>query len=219
MKEISETHLVDIKRLVEENINSYQAKLESITRFMEEAADLVQRISEEQDQLAMKLRDMLAKSQCLRKKDFDYMFCPVKEKRKAGFERVSGAIEEFRQGEYKMIAELYGFVAPGSNMKLADFYFVREGMFEEHDKREADVIRAIRNFHLQQEELLAGLKGLVAKGDGVRIADFKVMIRDLDARVLERESEMGELLEEIRDAAHVIRDDWEAILSVRGQEI
>ena len=218
MKEISASHVVDLKLLVEEGINSYQSKLESITKYMEEAATLVERISAEQDQLAVQLKDMLAKSQCLRKKDFDHMFCPIKEKRRVGFENATMAIEEFRNGEYRLLARWRDLVSGEEEIKLSDFYSVKEELLAGHDLHEAEVIKAIRNFHLQQEELLAGLKGMAAMGEGVRIADYKRMLRDLDARVLERESEMGELLEEIREAAHVIRDDWEVIFSARGQE-
>jgi hypothetical protein len=116
------------------------------------------------------------------------------------------------------LARWRDLVSGEEGIKLSDFYSVKEELLFGHDLLEAEVIKAIRNFHLQQEELLTGLKGLVSMGEGVRIADYKRMLRDLDARVLERESEMGELLEDIREAAHVIRDDWEVIFSARGQE-
>jgi len=216
MKEINESHVIDLQQLVVENINSYQAKLESITNFMEEAATLIERISAEQDQIVLKLREKLAKSQCLRKKDFDHMFCPLREKRQAGFKKATRVIEEFRKGEYQMLARWRSLICGKEELKLSDFCSVKEELLAGHDLREAEVIRAIRNFNLQQEELLAGLKELAAKGDGVRIGDFKGMIRSLDAREVERDSEMGELLEKIREAAHVIRDDWELIFSAGG---
>jgi hypothetical protein len=218
MKDFSESHVIGLKKLVEENINSYQAKIESITRYMEETATLVDRISEEQDQLVLKLRDMLAKSQCLRKKDFDYMFCPVKEMRRAGFKKATNAIDEFRDGEFRLLARWRDLVSGEEELKLSEFDSVKEELLAGHDLHEAAVIKAIRDFHLRQEELLTGLKGLEAMGEGVRIADYKLMLRNLDARVLERESEMGDLLEEIREAAHVIRDDWE-VVSARGQGV
>ena len=216
MKDVSESHVIDLQQLVEENINSYEAKLESVTRYMEETATLVDRISEEQDQLVLKLRDLLARSQCLRKKDFDHMFCPVEEKRRAGFEKATTAIDEFRTGEYLLLARWRDLVSGEEELKLSDFHSVKEELLACHDMHEADVIKAVRDFHLQQEELLTGLRGLAAMGEGVRIADYRRMLRDLDSRVLERESEMGDLLEEIREAAHVIRDDWEVVLSVGG---
>ena len=217
MKKMSESHVIDLQGLVEENISSYKAKVESITCFMEEAASIVRRISGEQDELASRLRDMLANTQCLRKRDFDGMYCPVKEKRRQDYERVMRAIEDFRRGEYQMITRWQGFISREEGLTLSDFYSNKEEMLSEHDFREEEVIRAIRNYHLQQEELLAGLRGLVGKGGHVRIADFKVMLRSMDARVSERETDMGGLLEEIWEAARVVREDWHEIVSARGQ--
>ncbi|MBU4176131.1 MAG: hypothetical protein KJ907_13605 [Actinobacteria bacterium] len=216
MEKTSESHVLDLQGLVEENINSYKAKVESITSFMEEAAGIVQRISAEQDELASTLRDMLAKSQCLRKKDFDDLYCPVKEKRRQDYEKVTGAIDVFRRGEYEMTTRWQSFISGEDGLTLSDFYSNKEEMLSEHECREEEVIRAIRNYHLQQEELLAGLRGLVGKGDNVRIADLRVILRNMDARVSERETDMGGLLEEIWEAARVVREDWHGIMSARG---
>jgi len=83
MDMIGEDNIVGVgmKNLVETGIDSYQVKVEQLARFMEEATELTEQISREEDQLAMELRGVLARWQYLRRKDFNLMYSPIMESR------------------------------------------------------------------------------------------------------------------------------------------
>jgi len=199
----------DMRILTQNLIDSYEVRVKSVTRLAKQANGLLKSFHAEQEELASKLRDNLAKSECLRKKDFDLMMEGIRAQRREREKEVVEALEKFQREEEEMIAELREVTTGSERTRLEDFKVMKENILARQREREERVREVLRNFHLEQEELAAGLRKLLSKNESVRIRDFKAMMKAIRVQQKERESEVGKMLEDFRRVREKISAKWQ----------
>lgn len=203
----------DMRVLVQNIIDSYEMRVRTVGRLVKQANELLKSFHAEQEELASKLRDNLAKGECLRKKDFDLMMEGIRAQRKKREKEVAEVLERFQREEEEMIAELRKIITSGERTRLEEFKVLKENILARQREREESVREVLRNFHLEQEELGAGLKKLLSKNESVRIRDFKAMIKAIRVQQKERESEVGEMLEDFRRVREEVSAEWQRLAS------
>lgn len=203
----------DMRVLVQNIIDSYEMRVKTVGRLVKQANELLKSFHAEQEELASKLRDNLAKGECLRKKDFDLMMEGIRAQRKKREKEVAEVLERFQREEEEMIAELRKIITSGERTRLEEFKVLKENILARQREREESVREVLRNFHLEQEELGAGLKKLLSKNESVRIRDFKAMIKAIRVQQKERESEVGEMLEDFRRVREEVSAEWQRLAS------
>ncbi|MDP3013129.1 MAG: hypothetical protein Q8M92_02720, partial [Candidatus Subteraquimicrobiales bacterium] len=181
----------------------------TVGRLVKQANELLKSFHAEQEELASKLRDNLAKGECLRKKDFDLMMESIRAQRKKRENEAAGVLERFQREEEEMIAELRKIITSGERTRLEEFKTMKESILARQKEREERVREVLRNFHLEQEELGAGLRRLLSKNESVRIKDFKAMVKAVRVQQRERESEVGKMLEDFRRAREEVSAEWQ----------
>lgn len=198
----------DMRVLVQNIIDSYEMRVKTVGRLVKQANELLKSFHAEQEELASKLRDNLAKGECLRKKDFDLMMEGIRAQRKKREKEAAEVLEKFQREEEEMIAELRKIITSGERTRLEEFKTMKESILARQKEREERVREVLRNFHLEQEELGAGLRRLLSKNESVRIRDFKAMIKAIRVQQRERESEVGEMLEDFRRVREEVSAEW-----------
>lgn len=199
--------------LVQNIIDSYEMRVKTVDRLVKQANELLKSFHAEQEELASKLRDNLAKGECLRKKDFDLMMEDIRAQRKKREKEAAEVLERFQREEEEMIAELRKIIKSGEHTRLEKFKTMKESILARQKEREERVREVLRNFHLEQEELGAGLRRLLSKNESVRIRDFKAMIKAIRVQQKERESEAGEMLEDFRRVREEVSAEWRKLES------
>ena len=203
----------NMKSVVDNILNSYEERVKTVARVMQGTMALLDHLSREQAEMALQLRDTLAKKESLRKRDFDYLLEDIVlrnlDKEKKVKEQV---LENFQKEEEEMVARFRGILTGAEKIKLSDFRSFSKEILERLDSREKEAGDVLRGFHIEQEELAAGLRKLVEKGDQIKIKDFKTVTENLRARQLARESEVGNLLTDLANVREEVRLRWGKVL-------
>ena len=202
----------DIKRIVDDILNSYEKRVDVVGKVMNETTALLKRLSKEQAEMALQLRDTLAKKESLRKRDFDYLLEDVVLRNLDEEKKVKKLLGDFQKEEKKMVAKFRNILTGTEKIKLSDFGLLSKKILERLDRREKEVSDVLRSFHIGQEELAGGLRKLVEKGDQIRTKDFKALTESLKLRQLEKEGEIGKLLNTFGKVQEEVKLRWGKVL-------
>jgi len=198
--------------IVDHILDSYEARVKVVGQVMKETTALLRRLSEEQTQMASHLRDLLAKKESLRKKDFDSLLTDVVAQNSDKEKEVNEVLESYQKEQGDVIARFRNILTGNEKIKLSDFRVLSKKILGLLDKREKEISDLLRSFHIEQEEVAASLRKLVEKGDQVRTRDFKAVIESLKLRRLERGGEVGQLLNTLGNVQDEVKLRWQKVL-------
>jgi len=202
----------NMKSVVDNILNSYETRVKVVGKVMQDTTALLKQLSREQAEMALKLRDTLARKESLRKRDFDHLLEDIVLKNLDKEKKVNEVLESFQKVEEEMVAKLRNILAGAEKIKLSEFRSLSKEILERLDRREEEVGDVLRSFHIEQEELAAGLRNLIEKGDHIKVKDFKMMTEGLRIRQLVRESEIGKLLSDFGKVREEVKLRWGKVL-------
>ena len=202
----------NMKSVVDNILNSYETRIKVVGKVMQDTTALLRQLSREQAEMALQLRDTLARKESLRKRDFDYLLEDIVLKNLDKEKKVNEVLESFQKEEEEMVARLRNILTGTEKIKLDAFRSLSKEILERLDKKEKEASDVLRSFHIEQEELAGGLRKLIEQGDQIRIKDFKRMTDNLRIRQLTRESEIGNLLTDLAEVREEVKLRWGKVL-------
>lgn len=202
----------DLKNIVDDIISSYETRIQNIESILEpihQTLDTFQKsyleTKQEQEKASIQLRENLARNHHLRRKDFDQMMKNVlltqdekenlardllvsylnqqKEMMSALKDNLAKAREALNNGQVDRIKELQGII---------------KEMFAQAEKRKEEVTTKLRELQEEQTQMLSRVKALLAKGEQLRIKDFKEMLREFRLQHQERIAQKHQRKQEVR---------------------
>lgn len=214
-------HTKSLTRGVREILDSYEKRVESVGALMRQAIEVVKNSQQQQEEKVGELRNVLAKTESLRKKDFDRMMEEMWGQRREREKEIHDTLESFLSEEKEIIDELKKkLVEAGRLMKMDDFTVLKERILNPQREREKKISAILKSFHLEQEELSTALRKLLSKGERVKIRDLKDMIRGLRAHRIYKESSIGKVLQELEMVDREVDTAWEMVMmSVQNERI
>lgn len=81
-----------------------------------------------------------------------------------------------------------------------------------------DTHEMLDRFSKEQKEMAAALKDALAKGELVRKADFQKMLKDIQSRQKERESEVSDLLKNFREEQERMASEWRKLTATMKEK-
>ena len=214
-------HTKSVTRGVREILDSYAKRVESVGALMRQAIEVVKNSQQQQEEKAGELRNILSKTESLRKKDFDRMMEEMWGQRWKREKEIHDTLESFLSEEKEIIDELKKkLVEAGRPMKMDDFTVLKERILNRQREREKKISAILKSFHLEQEELSTALRKLLSKGERIKIKDLKDMIRGLRAHRIYKESSIGKVLQELEMVDREVDTAWEMVMmSVQNERI
>jgi len=210
----------ETKNLIRAIIDSYEMRVETVGTLMRQTIKLLKNFQRQQEEMAEELRDILAKTEFLRKKDFDKIIEEIWRKRGEREKKVHETLESFLREEREMIDELRKLLSSGKPVRIDDFMVLKERILNRQREREKKVSQRLKSFHLEQEELSIALRRLLLKGERVKIRDLKDVIRGLRAHRVHKESSIGRVLEELEVVDSEVDTAWyRVMMSARKNRI
>jgi len=206
----------DLRVLANSIIDSYEMRVKTVGTLMNQANQLLRSFQLEIEDMMASLRDNLAKSESLRKKDFDSMMSSVTELRQRTEEEAEENLKRFRVEEEEMISRLRNIVLSGSRSSLEDIKTIKEDILKRQKEREKKIIRALKRFQIEQEDIRVALKNLLSKGENVKIKDLKNMLKSLSVQQSERDEEMISMLEGFEVVREKIQTQWQEVSRASG---
>jgi len=204
----------DLRVLANSIIDSYEVRVNTVGVLMNQANQLLRSFQSEIEDMTASLRDNLAKSESLRKKDFDSMMSSIAQCRRQTEEEAEENLKRFRVEEEEMISRLRAIVLNGNRPNLNDIESIREDIMKRQKEREKKIIRALKRFQIEQEDIRVALKNLLLKGENIKIKDLKIMLKLLSVQQSDRDAEMVSILEGFEVAREKVQTQWQEVSRV-----
>ena len=206
----------DLRALANSIIDSYEMRVRTVNGLMNQAYSFLRGFQMELEDMIVRLRDNLAKAESLRKKDFDRMIRDVIERRHQTEKEAKQSLKFFREEEEEMIGRLRKIVLRGSGSTLEDIGTIKEDISLRQKEREKNIIEVLKRLQIEQEELRVALKNLLAKGEEVKVKDFRVMLKTLRAQQSDHDAELTGMLYDFDVVRTKVQDQWHAVARESG---
>lgn len=228
---------LDLKNVVEDIVSSYEKRIESISStfdtvnlILDDLQESFFNTKEEREKTSTQLRDILAKNEHLRRKDFDNMMQgilkateererEVKDLLKSYFNEQRTIAEALKEN----LAKFKNSLARGEAERVKEFQALIKDILKKQEERRQEITSNLKGFQQQQGELIISLRELSAQGRNLRIKDFKLMLREFrtqrDERLVlqkRRKKAVASMLEGFRKERLKIRSSPKAIYPVRN---
>jgi len=203
----------DMKELAVSIIDSYEMRVSTVTMLMTQANNLLKSFQIEMKEMITQLRDNLAKSESLRKKDFDIMIRALVDRMREIEQEAEDRFIQFQQEESEMIGRFRRLVSGESPAVTEDMETLREDVLTRQKERERRIVNGLKQFQIAQEELRSGLKTLLLKGHGVRIKDLKQMLRTIQVHQCFCEPEIITFLDNFDAVRDRVQHQWRDVLA------
>jgi len=190
----------DLNNIINNILYSYEARIESIGSVFDITHQIIQGFQDtlldtrqERENIRVELREILAKNESLRRKDFDNMMQSIlltqnereKEVRNL-LNRYLNEQKEMAQALRKNLERVKDSLAKGKAQRLKGFQEIIKEILTKQDKRKEEITSKLKEFQKEQAMLSKRLKELLAKGKELRIRDFKSMLREFKSQHKER---------------------------------
>ena len=204
----------ELRALANSIIDSYEMRVSTVNTLMVQANNILKAFQVELQEMVALLRDNLAKSESLRKKDFEHMIKDVIERRMQREQEAEQSFKLFQEEEEEMIARLRDIIFSGNSSSSNDIEAIREDILKRQKMREKKIVKSLKRFQAEQEELKFALKKLLSKGENVKTKDFKTMINALRIQQSDRDVEMIRMFEEFDVVRDKVQNQWQAVTRV-----
>lgn len=182
-----------IKEILNDVVSSYETriKLQNLQSIFDNTFQTIKdfqnsiiNTKHEIDKTNIELRENLAKKQSLRRKDFDSMmngFLSSYEKKEEN--EIKNLLniyfkeqEEISQCLMENLIKVKESIAKNDVNQVREFYGAIKKIVINQEQRKNEVIFKLKEFQKKQQEVMERLKGFLAKGEKLRIGDFKEML-------------------------------------------
>ena len=204
----------DLRELANSVIDSYEMRVRTVSTLMNQAYHFLKSFHVELEDMIVRVRDNLAKAESLRKKDFDRMISDIIERCQQREGEAKQSLKLFQEQEEEMISRLRKIILRGNQSSLEDIKAIKEDMYRRQKEREKKIIKALKRFQIEQEELRAALKKILSKGEKVKIKDFRVMLGSLRAQQSDSDAELIKMLDDFEVVRDKVQAQWQTVSSV-----
>jgi hypothetical protein len=208
------------ERLIDILFASYEERISSIGTFIDTSYQIVQEVQhpllatkEEQESINVELRERLARTSSLRRKDFDRMMQELLSSQREQEEEVRSLLDGYLKEQKAIVRELRDSLAQvrdsAAEDKAAAVSRLHNQLKETPERQErcrGRMCEKLAEFQRKHETLTSMLKDLLARGEDLKIRDFKQMLGRFQndrgkrlARQQERKEETRGLLNDFRE--------------------
>lgn len=193
-------------------LKAYEMRVSVFGRVLREAHRMFRHLRDEQETLIMELKERLARNRSLRRKDFDAMISSLGYIREEADDAAMLALEEFKKEGRDLCAVLKKACARPDPRGLRELKVATGETIARLEDSERAAILELRRQQIAQEEINAGLRAVVLKGDGARIQDLRKVVKTVVLSRQAMESEPGTILEDLQMVREEAGVRWAAAL-------
>jgi hypothetical protein len=206
-QETSEVH-----RIVE----TYRTWVDTLAGYMKRAADLLENLYAEQDEIIDQLRRLCARTHCLRHTDFDAIFGKVLAGGRKTRESLSLLVNGYRTGREAVIEEVREMLSTKTSdmaQAVKAWPALKQRLLSEKDDGVGEIVAALRQVHIEQEKISTALTGLLMRGERLKIDDLKTVAQRLASRDSRDSAELAALLGMCESAGRNAALRWQRLVA------
>jgi hypothetical protein len=201
------------ENVLENIISSYEARIQSIEAFFETTGQIFQGFQEsllstraEREKINNQLRESLAKNGSLRKKDFDGMMSVISSYLDQSEQEVRQLSHRYLREQTKLVQQLReslrnfkDALTEGQTEKVRELQTLIKEILTRQDESKIEVTSKLKEFQQGQQQTSEMLKDLLAKGEKLRIRDFKATLGEFKRQRAERIAYQERRRREVKD--------------------
>jgi len=168
--------------VVQDIIVSYEARISIIGTLIDNTHRIMQESKAALGQINAQLRETLADSVSLRKKDYDSMIAEIESLQEERYREIKGLLNEFILVHKEMASRLKGLFDDARGGKAVDFRKALADIQARQDEAQNRVISQLSDSQQEQEAFMSELRKLLDNGGSVKARDFKAAISRSSAR-------------------------------------
>ena len=202
----------DTRHFLETVLHAYERRVQIFSIVLKEVNRMLGQLHTEQEVLITDLRERLARSCSLRRKDFDRIMARAGLPWKGAEEQTMPVLEGLEK-EGKSLCEVLKRTCenPGP-AGLPKLRAISREILSRLEESERQAIRILRKAQVHQEEMRSALKGLVSKGESISIEDLYRTIQGLNMHWGAGKTETGNILEDLQEVRAETHVRWANVL-------
>ncbi len=134
----------NLKNLAEDIIASYDTRVKMVGEIVEDTHKMLDGFKGKREEMSDNLREVLAKSESLRKKDFNTMMQDILLTQHKREDNVKKMLADFREEEARVAEQLRELLKRGEKIRLADFKKTLGRIRKDQAVREANTGEQVR---------------------------------------------------------------------------
>jgi hypothetical protein len=161
---------------------------------------------EEREEINTRLRDILARNESLRRKDFNSMMNGILTSQDSREKEVKTLFRDYLNEQTEMVQVLRdslenfkGSIARGELDSIRELQGMVKEVIAKQDERKEEVTSKLKEFQREESVLASGLKCLLEKGRELRIKDLKLMLKEFKVQHQDRVVLQKERREEVNN--------------------
>lgn len=148
--------------LARDIVVSCDARVKAVGEIIEDTHRMMSDFKGKREDMSKELKEHLAKSESLRKKDFDSMMADMVLKQSEREEQVRKMLADFRKEEEAVAEKLKNLLQKGENIRISDFKKMMTEIKREQDKRvketSATVASELQDMRAEVYQMLCNFK-------------------------------------------------------------
>lgn len=170
--------LEQMREAAEEVVASYVTRLTTVSQIIDETYGLLNNSRVERAELETALRDILAETSSLRKKDFDEMMADIMEQQNRREAAIRDGLRRFLDEQVVLANRLK------NELKSGNIELIRS-IQASIEKGLSETKQFITDVHNEEQMLIRRLKILVKMGPQLKVQEFKKAIKDMRENLME----------------------------------
>lgn len=130
--------MADLKDLTKDILASYEARIRNVQEIAENTHQLTEGFKGQRENMSKELKEVLAKSQSLRKKDFNEMMKGILLAQSEREQKVKEMLADFRKEQTETAERLRNLLKKGEDLRLTDFKKTLAGIKANQIKEKAE---------------------------------------------------------------------------------
>ena len=192
-------------------IETYRTWVDTLTTYMKRAAQLLESLYTEQDQIIDQLRKLCAKTHSLRHADFDSIFGKILADRRKTRESSASLVDRYRAGREAIIREVQAALSSEMSQAVQSWPLLKQRLLGEQDDGMCEIIAALRQVHIEQQKISTALSGLLMRGDKLKVEELKTVAQRLASRDSQESAELAALLAVCESAGRDVGMKWQRL--------
>jgi hypothetical protein len=201
---------LDVKS-IEDIISFYETGIQGIediftdNLILEEFQESNIDTKQEKEKINERLRDILAKNESLRKKDFDNMMQGILLSQEQREKEVKNLLRDYFNDQKNIaqalredLKKFKDFLVRGEVERIKEFHSLIKEIIAMQAERSNEITAKLKAFQKEHHEMIKKFKELLAKGKDLRIGDFKLMLKEFNGCYKERITQQEERREEVQ---------------------
>ena len=208
----------DMKRLAKEIISSYESRISEVGIIIDNTHQILEDFKTKRNEMSNQLKEILAKEESLRKKDFDSMMEEILSHQEGREKQVRDLLRTFLEEQKEMAQTIKKNLSEGEKVRINDFKKMLQDIQARHKAGENEVRMMLMEFQKEHKEMAESLRSLLDKGEAIRIKDFKEMLNNIRSRQVKREEEVRKKLDEFRKERQDMVSEWRELTVVMAKK-